>query len=125
MEKVRTLLAEAWGRLHRVGETYNLKQGLNSGGLASFIEELGLVEGLIHRARKEAGQLREDVVYAIAKEAGAEEYTAFTHGPHPQMSTMLACQPEDGQILVRIEMSEGQPKIAALKGYLDGEWIDC
>lgn len=125
MNDVRTVLAQAWNKLHAVGKTFNLKETLNGAGLDALITELDDIEKLVQEAKSRACGYMTDVVYAIAKETAPGEYSALTHGPHPSMDAMLECSPEDGEILVRITMQEGAPQYEELKGYLDGEWIDC
>lgn len=125
MNDVRTVLAQAWNELHTLGKAYNLKAGLNTTSLDEFIAKLDSIEKLVHEAKNRACGYLTDEVYAIAKETAPGEYTAFTHGPHPSLDAMLACTPDDGEILVKITMKEGQPHYEELKGYLDGQWHDC
>lgn len=125
MDDVRKKLADAWRKLHMIGETYKLKDGLNPSGLDSLLIELDEFERMIHEAKKLAAGYQTKVMYAIAKETTPGEYTTFTHGPHSDVNAMLASSPDDGAILVRIEMKGGEPHYEELKGYLDGEWVDC
>ena len=125
MNDVRTILSDSWEKLTRIGKSYDLKQSLNPVALDEFIVQLDELEKLIREAKAHATSYLTDVVYAIAKERGPGEFMAFTHGPDPDMNAMLQCTPEDGEILVRITMENGEPQYEEILGFLDGKWVDC
>lgn len=125
MQEVRKSLRDAWNILDGISKSYNFKQGLNNSGMSNLASDLELLELAVHEARVQLPAPL-DVVYAIAHESNVDEFEGFTHGPTPDLQAMLACAPEDGQVLVRITtLPSGGPDYQALKGYLDGQWFDC
>lgn len=125
MEDVRKNLAAAWDKLHTVGKTFKLKNGLNSAGLDQFLIELDDIEGLIHEAKRLAASYLNEVAYVICSEVAPGKYDRFTHGPVPEMGQLLNYSDvQDGQILARVKMVDGSAVYQPVLGYLDGEWME-
>jgi len=125
MEDVRKNLAAAWNKLHTVGQTYKLKDGLDSAGLDQLLIELDDIEGLIHEAKRLTASYRNETAYVICSEVSPGEYERFTHGPVPEMSQLMNYSDvSDGQILARVKMVDGSAVYQPVLGYLDGEWME-
>lgn len=126
MDNVRTTLAHAWNELHQISKAFDFKKDLNAQEETDLISRLDNLEETVRQARRSVILNHNvDVGFAIVEEKEAGNYSNITHGPEKNMEDLLNCTPKEGELLVKISVKNGQLEYQEVKGYLDGQWLDC